>query len=74
MIIAFYNFCKLSTPTSRDLKIFQVITGPPIYNIFSEVISGLETIRAHIMKKYPVNKLEKQIELTMIFRKTWLLK
>ena len=73
MIIAFYNFCKLSTPTLRDLKILEGIKGSPIYNIFSEVISGLETICTHRMKKYPVNKLEKQIEFTMIFRKTCLL-
>ena len=63
LLFVFYKFRKLSIPGSRDLKRIEGITRSPIYNIFSEVISGLETIRAYRMKRYFIHKLEKQIEL-----------
>jgi len=56
IMFLYYTFQKFFRKTSRELKRLEGISRSPIFSNFGEVLSGLQTIRAHNWEKYFLDK------------------
>lgn len=63
----FFNFQRFFVPTSRQLKRLEAVTRSPIYNHFSETLSGASVIRAFGATNRFVRECLQRIDKNQVF-------
>jgi ABC-type multidrug transport system fused ATPase/permease subunit len=49
--------------STRELKRIDAITRSPMYNIFSELVAGIVTIRAYQFEAFFISRFERQVNI-----------